>query len=1254
MGKSLYDKKTEGRIYACIADLQPRIYASEDGGISWKNLYTYPEYLPGYIKFGNFKMSEDGRKLYFAFGNIGNENDELYGLYALDVETKHLRQYPMPNVEDHPGIESFDIYGLSGDTAIMHTSYYEMDSWSPRTKVFYTQDGGESWDMIYYSEEFDTVHAVNVAISPNDPEKLFIARTHSPGDIDGGLLISKDGGKTWKEHMRGVTFGPIAFNPNNPDEVMVGTWIGGEIHDEFVVRSTDGGETWNRVNLPPLIEQILDYVHNIRYFPGEPDKIMIIEENEMFYTQDGGNNWERLPTLKDPATMEFFMLGAEINPFNPDEMYVFEDGLIYHTADRCQSFTEIEALIPGNCSSLSAGNEYGTPYLYYINPAESKFYQENLATGEVEEGDAMDCDIVIADETRGLWAFLLNSNQKKLYYKDENNLLHELPGEATDIKGVARDPFILTRYWIAMNGSIFQYELGDFENILRTEIQTPDSDGPVSGIYISPIAFWGSKKTFVAKGSKIFRTDDGGETWADKSAGLGSDIIRYMNVNVTDDYHATVFAGGKIYRSEDSCETWTLAQSGYTADKAEYSYLNSNHIAAVSYVEGEPVNIIYSKDNGLTWNEIESDKLRNPDVTDIDFHFGEDFICVYAATADMGRISYQFSLEEDGEACTPPHSLRINVAGGCVATLNWLNPDGNPAATYNVYRDGVKIASAVSATTYADAGFEEGEHIWSVRAICATGESAATSRKASCIARQAPRDINVAMNNIIGVGDCGATITWNYPYGAAGNETTFNIYRNNALIQSGYAGRSYTDNDFETGIHNWCISATYTSGESGKACLEAECLLVCEPTRNLAAEVSYDDGECKAALSWDYPEGYETAVFNIYRDNQLLQSEFAGLSYTDSGFECGEHQWEIITICGDSESDPAIIRSYCSACEDPVGLNVQITSGTGGYVALLTWNTPQEPTEAVKIFEEGFEEGIPSEWKNLDRDADGQLWVANYDDPYIFDAAGSRLKGEYVYSLVEWVDPSDGSTYKYSPDNWLVTAPVTLTTGDASLNFFVTLASAWWIEAYYEVYISTTGRDYDDFILLYSDRMMEEGDVWYERNIPLTGYTGEVYLAFRNLNKSTDRTLGMKLDEVSIIENPYSYNIYRDGNLIDSDVKGTSFLDESVPAGEHEWCVEKICAFGKSLMSCKTMTVTGMEDLGINRIAAYPNPTTGHVTIENAGKAIKKISLFDVSGNIIQVYDNLNTNKVNIDLSAFSAGIYFIKIGSKVSKVIKK
>jgi hypothetical protein len=90
------------------------------------------------------------------------------------------------------------------------------------------------------------------------------------------------------------------------------------------------------------------------------------------------------------------------------------------------------------------------------------------------------------------------------------------------------------------------------------------------------------------------------------------------------------------------------------------------------------------------------------------------------------------------------------------------------------------------------------------------------------------------------------------------------------------------------------------------------------------------------------------------------------------------------------------------------------------------------------------------------------------------------------------------------------------------------------------------------------------------------------------------------------------------------------------------------------LGSQNVISVHENEDV-FNNIDIYPNPVKDYIYIQINSKKIKTISLIDIVGNVIN-YDLLNldyeNDKLKLDLSKMSNGIYFLKINSRAHKII--
>ena len=89
---------------------------------------------------------------------------------------------------------------------------------------------------------------------------------------------------------------------------------------------------------------------------------------------------------------------------------------------------------------------------------------------------------------------------------------------------------------------------------------------------------------------------------------------------------------------------------------------------------------------------------------------------------------------------------------------------------------------------------------------------------------------------------------------------------------------------------------------------------------------------------------------------------------------------------------------------------------------------------------------------------------------------------------------------------------------------------------------------------------------------------------------------------------------------------------------------------------CAVYGVNGIEILDDLELSAYPNPTTGYVTINFASEEEFNAQVVDATGQVIASTKVLSGGKV--DLSAFAPGVYTIKLGNEDSfrtvRVIKQ
>lgn len=107
--------------------------------------------------------------------------------------------------------------------------------------LYWTMDPLKGWQRLPFNASFDP-RSTCIATNPQNPELIWV------GTAASGVLVSRDGGQTWRQSSGVPSDAPVntvVQDPKRPERVYVGT-------KQAFYATHDGGETWNRRggNLP--------------------------------------------------------------------------------------------------------------------------------------------------------------------------------------------------------------------------------------------------------------------------------------------------------------------------------------------------------------------------------------------------------------------------------------------------------------------------------------------------------------------------------------------------------------------------------------------------------------------------------------------------------------------------------------------------------------------------------------------------------------------------------------------------------------------------------------------------------------------------------------------------------------------------------------------------------------------------------------------------------------------------------------------
>ena len=76
----------------------------------------------------------------------------------------------------------------------------------------------------------------------------------------------------------------------------------------------------------------------------------------------------------------------------------------------------------------------------------------------------------------------------------------------------------------------------------------------------------------------------------------------------------------------------------------------------------------------------------------------------------------------------------------------------------------------------------------------------------------------------------------------------------------------------------------------------------------------------------------------------------------------------------------------------------------------------------------------------------------------------------------------------------------------------------------------------------------------------------------------------------------------------------------------------------------------GLDSVSNESFKLYPNPVEDHLYIHSSDTTIKNIDIYNILGE--KIYSTSSENR--LDMSSYSAGIYFVKINNSTFKIVKK
>ncbi len=322
------------------------------------------------------------------------------------------------------------------------------------------------------------------------------------GGADGGLYVSNDGGLNWESDsdLRGQSIRALTAAPSNPKIVVAGTLKG-------VYRSIDGGEHWQLIS--PEGSQEIHEVESVAIDPTNAEIIYAGTWHLPWKTTDGGANWA---SIKQGIIEDSDVFSIILDPKDSNVVYASACSGIYKSQNGGEKFQKVQG-IPSTARRT-----------------------------RVLMQDPQNLNIVFAGTTEGLFRT-----------GDSGANWLRTTGPEVIVNDVYVDPANTNRILLATDrGGVLASNDGGYSFVPSNAGFSSRQITSYIGDAAQPATIYVGVVNDKAWGG-VFVSDNGGLTWAQKSAGLnGQDVF---SLGQASDGTVLAGTGHGIYRLEG--ELWS-------------------------------------------------------------------------------------------------------------------------------------------------------------------------------------------------------------------------------------------------------------------------------------------------------------------------------------------------------------------------------------------------------------------------------------------------------------------------------------------------------------------------------------------------------------------------------------------------------------------------------------------------------------------------------------------------------------------------
>lgn len=501
-------------------------------------------------------------------------------------------------------------------------------------------------------------------VDPAYPQRIYL------GSRSGGFWRSSDGGATWAgttDFLPASGVNALAVSPTNPDSVYINVRHANNGTSYGIYRSTDGGLTWAATNFTPTA---LGWgglgsnatVNFVKAHPTQPNTYFVGGTRGLFRTTNNFSTWTQLYVNGDVDDIEF-------HPTNPNIFYVYDAysfnnrrDYIMRTTNGGATFTwsdtlnfnsnqvayfDVSADCP-NCLFAASDNGYwkstdqGVTFNFVSNPPDGMaggFAVSDLDTSKVISGYL---DSFFSNNGGQSFSQITYWSWGNASYLSTGKYVHADLRDAECIDGVfyvATDGFLCKSTDNGVNWSILSDGAGIRENYClsisqsnheRTMCGSQDNGTSikVQGTWIEAYGADGMESVIhplnddwmigsTQNGGRI-RTKNGGLTINSITGSVGAvnaTWVAPMFIDPNDQMTVYTF-GESVHRSTNFGTSWTALGSPAFAGAIDLAAVAENNSQVMVCTDGAKIE--KSIDGGMTFTDI-APGLPNNSITDVAF-----------------------------------------------------------------------------------------------------------------------------------------------------------------------------------------------------------------------------------------------------------------------------------------------------------------------------------------------------------------------------------------------------------------------------------------------------------------------------------------------------------------------------------------------------------------------------------------------------------------------------------------------------------